>query len=57
MPNPALQLVSLPDPSCNSDIIALVLAGEEEGESGDYLMLSQPSEECWRAAPDIFKNI
>lgn len=31
MPSPALQLVSLTDPSCNGDISAPVLAGEEEG--------------------------
>lgn len=53
---PALQLVSLTDPSCNGDISAPVLAGEEEGESGDYLMLSQPSEELRRTASDIFKK-
>lgn len=52
MPSPGLvlQLVSLTDPSCNSDISAPVLAGEEEGESSDYLMLSQSSEEPWRTA-------
>lgn len=54
MPSPALQLVSLTDPSCNGDISAPVLAGEEEGgeggwgESGDYLTLSESSE----AAPE-----
>lgn len=31
VPSPALQLVSLTDPSCNGDISAPVLAGEEEG--------------------------
>lgn len=54
VPSPALQLVSLTDPSCNGDISAPVLAGEEEGgeggwgESGDYLTLSESSE----AAPE-----
>lgn len=52
-----LHLVSLTDPSCNGDISAPVLAGKEEGESGDYLILSQPSEEPWKTASDIFKNI
>ena len=54
VPSPALQLVSLTDPSCNGDISAPVLAGEEEGESGDYLMPSQLSEELWRNASDVF---
>ncbi len=57
VPSPVLQLVSLTDPSCSGDISAPVLAGEEEGESGDYLMLSQQSEEPQRTASDIFKNI
>lgn len=56
VPSTVLQLVSLTDPSCNGDISAPVLAGEEEGESGDYLMLSQPPEEPWRTASDIFKK-
>lgn len=55
-PSLALQLVSLSDPSCNGDISAPVLAGEEEGEYGDYLKLSQPSEEPRKTASDIFKK-
>lgn len=49
-----LQLMSLTNPSCNSDISAPVLAGEG-GEvcgwwgRGAYLMHSQPFEELWRS--------
>lgn len=52
------QPVSLTNPSCNSDISGPVLAGEEDGGgSGDYLMLSQLSEEPRRTTSDIFTNI
>lgn len=44
-PSLALQLVSLTDPTCSSDISAPVLAGEEEGESGDYVTLLLASKE------------